>query len=166
MQRAVFFDRDGVINREMGDYVTKKEDFHLLPDAIDCIKLAHKNGFKVILITNQGGIDKKLYDDETLNEIHQVLINECIKNGTTIDDIFYCRHHPIIGNCLCRKPNSIMLEKAIAKYQLNPSQCMMIGDHQRDIDAALKAGVLGLLVQPNKLKIHLLNEQINILLSK
>lgn len=166
MQSAIFFDRDGVINREMGDYVTRKEDFHILPDAIDCIKLAHESGFKVILITNQGGIDKKLYNEKILNEIHQVLISECVKYGTTIDDIYYCRHHPIVGNCLCRKPNSLMLEKAIAKYQLNPSQCIMIGDHQRDMDAAEKSGVRGILVQPNEPKLHLLTKEIKNILSK
>jgi D-glycero-D-manno-heptose 1,7-bisphosphate phosphatase len=166
MQRAVFFDRDGVINREMGDYVTQINDFHILADAIDCIKLAHEHGFKVIVITNQGGIDKGLYDENTLKEIHQKLINECVINGTTIEDIYYCRHHPIVGKCLCRKPESLMIEKAIAKYQLIPSQCIMIGDHQRDIDAAKKAGVFGLLVQPNEPKLHLLKEQIKNILSK
>jgi D-glycero-D-manno-heptose 1,7-bisphosphate phosphatase len=166
MQRAVFFDRDGVINQEMGDYVCHPNDFHILPDALDCIKLAHENGFKAIIITNQGGINKGLYNEQTLTEIHQVLINECVKNGTTIDDIYYCRHHPIVGKCLCRKPESLMLEKAIAKYQLMPSNCIMIGDHQRDMDAALKAGVNGLLVKPNEPKLHLLKEQINAILSK
>jgi D-glycero-D-manno-heptose 1,7-bisphosphate phosphatase len=161
MQKAIFFDRDGVLNREIGDYVCKIDDFEVLPDAVECIKLAKDRGFMAIVITNQGGIDKELYTEIELNSFHEKLQKACREFGTMIDDFYYCKHHPIHGKCLCRKPDSLLLEKAMAKYQIDPDQSLMIGDTQRDIDAANKAGVKGLLIQPNRPKLRLLEEEIN-----
>ena len=160
MQKAIFFDRDGVLNKEIGDYVCKIDDFEILPDAVDCIKLAKSLGYLAIVITNQGGIDKKLYTAEELKTFHQKLQNACVENGTMIDDFYYCPHHPLVGKCLCRKPDSMLLEKAIAKYQIDPSRSLMIGDTSRDMEAAKKAGVHGLLIQPNSAKLRLLEEEI------
>lgn len=160
MQKAIFFDRDGVLNREIGDYVCRIEDFEVLTDSVASIQLAKSHGFKVIIITNQGGIDKDLYTAEELASFHQVLIDACEAAGTEIDDIYFCPHHPIKGKCLCRKPDSLMLEKAIAKHRLDPSKCLMIGDTERDMKAAEKAGVKGLLIQPNTEKLHLLEKEI------
>lgn len=160
MQRAIFFDRDGVLNREIGDYVCKIEDFEILPDSVACIQLAHAHGFKVIIVTNQGGIDKDLYSVEELAQFHQKLIDACEAAGTWIDDIYFCAHHPVKGKCLCRKPESLMLEKALAKHHLDPKQCLMIGDTERDMKAAESAGVRGLLIQPNTEKLRLLENEI------
>lgn len=159
-QKAIFFDRDGVLNREIGDYVCRLEDFEILPDTVASIKLAKENGFMAILITNQGGIEKGLYTHEDLLSFHKVLIDACEKEGVFIDDIYYCPHHPIKGKCLCRKPESGMLEKAIAKYRLHPERCLMIGDTERDMHAAEKAGVKRLLIQPNTEKLRLLENAI------
>lgn len=160
MQRAIFFDRDGVLNREIGDYVCKPEDFEVLEDSAACVKLAKEYGFMAIVITNQGGIDKSLYTHETLLDIHKILQDACIEHGTKIDDFYYCPHHPVKGNCLCRKPDSLMLEKAAAKYNIDKSKSLMIGDTFRDIEAAEKAGVRSLLIQPNSPKLRLLEEEI------
>lgn len=160
MQKAIFFDRDGVLNKEIGDYVCKIEDFEILPDAVDCIKLAKSLGYLAIVITNQGGIGKKLYSAEELESFHLKLQDACIKNGTSIDDFYYCPHHPISSKCLCRKPDSLMLEKAMAKYDIDKNKSLMIGDTTRDIEAAQKAGIKGLLIQPNSNKFRLLEEEI------
>jgi D-glycero-D-manno-heptose 1,7-bisphosphate phosphatase len=160
MQKAIFFDRDGVLNKEIGDYVCKIEDFEILPDAVDCIKLAKSLGFLAIVVTNQGGIVKKLYSAEELDTFHLKLQNACEENGTKIDDFYYCPHHPISSKCLCRKPDSLMLEKAVAKYNIDKTKSFMIGDTSRDIEAAQKAGIHGLLIQPNSNKFHLLEEEI------
>lgn len=160
MDKAIFFDRDGVLNREIGDYVCKIEDFELLPDAVDCIALAREHGFRVIVITNQGGIDKGLYTVDDLHAFHRILTDACAARGLEIDEIFFCSHHPIVGKCLCRKPGSLMLEKAMAKYNIDPERSLMIGDTQRDMDAAAEANVRGLLVQPNSDKISLLKKEI------
>ncbi|HEY1045146.1 MAG TPA: HAD family hydrolase [Bacteroidia bacterium] len=160
-QKAIFFDRDGVLNREIGDYVCKIEDFEILQDSVESIQLAKNNGFKVIIITNQGGIDKGLYTVDELKSFHQLLIDACEKADTVIDDIYFCPHHPIKGKCLCRKPEPGMLEKAIAKHQLNPELCLMIGDTERDMLAAEAAGIKRLLIQPNTPKLRLLEAEIN-----
>jgi D-glycero-D-manno-heptose 1,7-bisphosphate phosphatase len=160
MQRAIFFDRDGVLNREIGDYVCRLEDFEILEDSIDCIRLAKSYGFLVIIITNQGGIDKGLYTHEDLKSFHEKLITACKENDTVIDDIYYCPHHPVKGNCICRKPDSGMLEKAIAKHRIDRNRSLMIGDTFRDIEAATKAGIKSLLIQPNGDKLRLLEEEI------
>lgn len=160
MNKAVFFDRDGVLNKEIGDYICKIEDFQLLPDAVECIAMAKDNGFKVFIITNQGGIDKKRYTHADLATFHQVIIDACAQRGVIIDEIFYCPHHPIVGNCLCRKPGSLMIEKAIAKYQIDPAKSIMFGDTDRDMEAAACCNVLGILVQPNSDKISLLKKEI------
>lgn len=161
MQKAVFFDRDGVLNQEMGDYVTKIQDFHILPDSIESIKYAKDNGFLVFIITNQGGISKGLYNEMDLNLFHENLKNECKKCGTSIDDIYYCKHHPDFGKCLCRKPESLMLEKAISKYNIDVSKSFLIGDNQRDIDSANLVQMKSILIQPNSPKLHLIIEEIN-----
>ncbi len=158
MQAAIFFDRDGILNQEIGDYVTKLEDFKLLPDAGECIKIAKENGFKVFVITNQGGIAKQLYSKETLHSFHQIIQNAC---GNLVDEFFYCPHHHTVGNCICRKPDSLMVEKAIAKYKIDKTKSIMFGDTPRDVEAAEKAGIKGVLVQPNSNKIHLLKELIS-----
>lgn len=159
-ERAIFFDRDGVINKELGDYCTKPEDFLILEDSLATLMLAQTHGFKIILITNQGGIDRALYTHDGLKQMHQKLIDACTEQGIHIDDVYYCPHHPIVGHCLCRKPEGLMLQKAIAKHHLNASKCLMIGDHDRDIEAASMAGVKGIRIQPNAPKYHLLKEEI------
>lgn len=161
MQSAIFFDRDGVLNREIGDYVTKLEDFEVLEDAVACVKLAKDNGFLTIVITNQGGIGKGFYSHTELSQFHSKLQDACVKSGTMIDDFYYCPHHPISGNCLCRKPDSLMLEKAVAKYQIDKKSSLMIGDTLRDIQAAEKAGIRSIQVQPNSFKLRLLEEEIH-----
>ena len=161
MQKAIFFDRDGVLNKEIGDYVCQIDDFEILEDAVDCIKLAKSNGFLAIVVTNQGGIDKKLYSAEALRSFHQKLQDACLAQGTAIDDFYYCPHHPIEGQCLCRKPDSLMLEKAVAKYQIDKNKSLMIGDTSRDIEAAKKAGIHGLLIQPNSNKFRLLKAELD-----
>jgi len=160
MEKAIFFDRDGVINREIGNYVCKLEDFELLPDAIECISIARENGFRGFVITNQGGIQKGLYTESDLHSFHQVLKEKCLEKGLSIDEIFYCPHHPVAGNCICRKPDSLMLEKAVAKYRINVEDSVMFGDTERDMEAAKKVNIRGILVQPNEDKISLLKKEI------
>ena len=166
LHKAIFFDRDGVLNREIGDYVCRIHDFEILPDAVDCIRLAKENGFLAIVITNQGGIDKKLYSREDLESFHQKLQVECRKRGTEIDDFYYCPHHPVAGKCLCRKPDSLMLEKAMAKYKIDKTLSLMIGDTDRDMEAAAKAGIKSLRVQPNSEKFRLLEKEIELINNK
>ncbi len=149
--KAIFLDRDGVVNQEIGDYVCKLEDFTIVPGLCESLKKLADKGYLLIVITNQGGLAKKLYIEETLNAMHQIFADELEKYGASISEFYYCQHHPQYnGNCICRKPDSGMLEKAIARFSIDPLQSYMIGDKQRDVDAAEKVGVKGILIESNE----------------
>jgi len=149
MSKAVFLDRDGVINKELGHYCEKVEDFEILQDVGKAIKVLKEAGFLVIIISNQGGIAKVLYTEDDVNAMHKKLCDYLSNFGTTIDDFYFCPHHDSISKCLCRKPNSLMIEKAMAVYDINPAQSYMIGDGKRDIEAAERAGIKGILIESN-----------------
>lgn len=150
MNKAIFIDRDGVINNDEGlYYIYKKTDFKLNESIAENIALLSKAGFLVIIISNQGGIGKGLYTKKDTEILHQILINEVNKAGGKIDEIYYCPHHEESGKCLCRKPNSLMIEKAIARFNIDIKSSFLIGDGKRDIEAANKAGIEGILVPKN-----------------
>lgn len=149
MKKALFLDRDGIINTELGDYIMRFEDFEIHPPLIPFLKEAKSRGFLTIIITNQGGIAKELYGHDLVAQCHSFLQAELSKENLDFNAIYYCPHHPQSGNCLCRKPSGLLIEKAIARFELDKSQCLMIGDKQRDVDAAQHAGISGYLLPPN-----------------
>lgn len=149
--KAVFLDRDGVLNHELGDYVCKMEDFHILEHNFDVLKDLYDKGYLLIVITNQGGLAKGWYNEGTLAKMHKKLKDDYAANGVEITEFYYCRHHPMYnGNCLCRKPGSMMLEKAIARFNINKSKSYFIGDKETDVIAGQKAGVTGILITPDQ----------------
>lgn len=149
--KAVFLDRDGVLNKEMGDYVCKVEDFHVLEYNFAPLKELQDRGYLLIVATNQGGIAKGWYTEETLAEMHNILRKKYADQGVEFADMYYCNHHPdFTGLCLCRKPGSKMLEDGIEKFNLDPSQSYFIGDRDRDMMAAEKAGVNGILIDSDQ----------------
>jgi D-glycero-D-manno-heptose 1,7-bisphosphate phosphatase len=149
MKKAVFLDRDGVLNKERGEYTYKTVDFEWVPDAIKALKLLNENGFELIIISNQGGVSKNLYTKTDIFNIENAIKQPLEKYGINILDTFYCPHHDAIEKCLCRKPKSLMLEKAIAKHNIDPEQSYFIGDSDRDMIAGQQVGVKGILMQPN-----------------
>lgn len=147
---AILLDRDGVINHDPGDYTTCLEEFQILPTVLATLQTWKKAGFKLILITNQGGIAKGRYDHDAVDRIHAHLKECCSDAGAPLDDIFYSPHHPDFGQSLSRKPGSLMVERALARHGLDPDRCWMFGDKARDINCALGAGVKrGVLIEPN-----------------
>lgn len=142
-QKCVFLDRDGVLNRERGDYTYKLDDFEVLPGVPEALALLKENGFLLIVVTNQAGVAKGLYQREDVLACHQKLQEAC---QTLIDAIYYAPHHPDFSESLSRKPDSLMLERAIAKYHIDPAHSWMVGDSLRDLEAADKAGVKAVLV--------------------
>ena len=128
MRAAIFLDRDGVINHDPGDYTKSLAEFSLLPTFLTAMKSLKSKGFEVVVITNQGGIAKGLYSHEDVEEIHTFLKQSCEANGTPILDVFYAPHHPDFGASLSRKPRSLMIERALAKHNLDPARSWMIGD--------------------------------------
>lgn len=149
MQKAVFLDRDGIINKELGDYVTQLNDFEILPHVTECLNLLQEAGFLLIVITNQGGIAKGLYTHDELHKMHHFFLNYVGSKNIAITEIFYCPHHPDYTNCLCRKPKSLLVEKAISKYEIDVNKSFFIGDKDRDMQAANAVGVKGILVPSN-----------------
>lgn len=148
-RKAIFLDRDGVINHDPGDYTRNIGEFHILPTVIPALKELQKKGFLLILITNQGGIGKGLYTHEDVAEIHRFFRKTCADAGVEITEIYYSPHHESTGKSLSRKPGCLMVERAIGRYDIAPERSYMIGDKQRDLDCAAGAGVKGVLIPTN-----------------
>ena len=147
--KAIFLDRDGVINHDPGDYTRSLEEFNILPTVFETLKKLDEAGYLLVLITNQGGIAKGLYSHDDVNEIHTYLMEKCIEHGFRLTDVYYSPHHPNFGESLSRKPGSLMIEKACAKYDIDPAKSWMVGDKVRDLEAGEGAGVKGVLLTVN-----------------
>lgn len=149
--KAIFLDRDGVLNHEIYDYICTVEDFEVLEYQIPPLKKLYDEGYMLIVITNQGGIAQKRYTVETLNEMHRILFEKYEAQGAKFTHAYYCPHHPTVdGDCPCRKPKPGMILEAIATYNIDPKQSIMIGDKLRDVEAADAAGVKGILIAPDE----------------
>jgi D-glycero-D-manno-heptose 1,7-bisphosphate phosphatase len=147
--KAIFLDRDGVINHDPGDYTKSIEEFTILPTVMEALNALQVAGYKLILITNQGGIAKGLYDHDAVKTIHDYFVSQCAEQGIEITDIFYSPHHPDYGESLTRKPGGLMIEKACAKHAIDPKQSWMVGDKLRDVQAGESAGVTGIQIPVN-----------------
>lgn len=138
MQKAVFLDRDGVLNEEIGDYVYRLEDFKIVPGILDVLQELKAAGFLLIVATNQAGITKGRYTREDMRRMHDYFQQE---SGHLIDHFYFAANHPVFSESLLRKPDSLMWEKAIAKYNIDPSASWMVGDKERDLIPAQKLGI-------------------------
>jgi len=147
--KALFLDRDGIINKERGDYTWLPEQFEFTQNLFPFLRKMQDEGYVLIVITNQGGIEKGLYTKEDVDTLHNYMTKELSEKGIEILDVFYCPHHDIYEKCLCRKPGSLLIEKALAAYNLDPEKSLMLGDRQRDVDSALAAGVKGQVIPSN-----------------
>lgn len=147
MDKAIFLDRDGVINKERGEYTYKVSDFEILIGVKDALAQFRRRGFLNIIITNQAGISRGLYSIEDMQACHTYLLQEC---KGLIDDIYYCPWHPDVSNSLMRKPDSVMLERALAKYNIGIEESWMVGDKERDVAAGKKTGLKTCLIENTK----------------
>ncbi|HTB07813.1 MAG TPA: HAD family hydrolase [Bacteroidia bacterium] len=149
MNKAVLLDRDGVLNKEREAYNFQLEDFEILPDVAPALKLLREKGYLLIVISNQGGIGKGMFTVADVEKMHGKLNNYLKEHGLHLDEIYYCTHHPETGNCICRKPDSELVEKALARFDIDPAQSYFIGDKERDVMAGKKVGVEGILIPSN-----------------
>lgn len=147
--KAIFLDRDGVINLDVLNYTWRIEDFKILDGVFEACEIFCKAGYLLIIITNQGGIARGMYSHHDVAQLHRHLKQLFTAKHIPIQNIYYCPHHESTGRCLCRKPGSLMVEKAIARYDIDPATSFMIGDRDRDIQAAESTGVKGILVEVN-----------------
>ena len=141
--KAVFLDRDGVLNDEIGDYVWELDQFVVSAGVPESLAQLKQAGYYLIVVTNQAGIAKKLYTAADVHACHAKLQATC---GHLIDAFYFAPAHPTVSESLLRKPDSLMLEKALARFHLDPAQCWMVGDRYRDMEAGMKAGVRGIMV--------------------
>ncbi|AYL96290.1 D-glycero-alpha-D-manno-heptose-1,7-bisphosphate 7-phosphatase [Mucilaginibacter celer] len=148
--KAVFLDRDGVLNHEMGDYIRRFEDFKVL-DNFDALKTLQDRGYMLLVATNQGGLAKGWYTEEELAKMHNHLKQVYQDHGVEITDFFYCPHHPnFTGDCDCRKPKPGLLLQGIEKYNIDSSKSYFIGDRERDVEAGTAAGIKGILIDSDQ----------------
>ncbi len=145
--RAIFFDRDGVLNVERGTYTFNLNDFAIVPGALHLLKELKSRQFRLIVVTNQAGISLGLYTREQMNECHKFLQE---KSGNIIDAFYYAPAHPTISNSLSRKPGSLMFERAISRYHLDPEKCWMVGDREKDLIPARKLGIKTIFFSKNQ----------------
>ncbi len=161
-QKAIFLDRDGTINKYVG-FLTKPEQFELLPGSAEAIKNINKSGFLAIVVTNQPVIARGDCTWEELLQIHDKMETELGKEGAFLDAIYICPHHKDKGfvgerpdykfDCDCRKPKPGLLLKAAVDYNIDLSKSCMIGDSERDIEAGRNAGCYrNIIVEKNKIK--------------
>ena len=142
MSKAAFLDRDGVINQKApidGEYITRWEEFKVLPGVVEAIALLHRAGFHVIVVSNQRCVAKGLLTAAELDSMHQRMCDELATLGASIDAVYYCPHDDE-PPCGCRKPQPGMLFAAATEFKIDLPSSWMIGDSEKDIEAGKKAG--------------------------
>ena len=138
MSKCIFLDRDGVINEDNPNYTFRVESFKILPQVIEALKLLKSNGFFLVVVTNQSGIAQGLYTQNQMQQCHDFFQQQ---SGEVIDHFYFSPDHPTVSASLSRKPNTLMFEKAIAKFDIDVSQSWMVGDRGRDIVPARRLGI-------------------------
>ncbi len=146
--KAIFLDRDGVINRKRDDYVKSINELEIFPEVGDSIWKLKKLGFLVIVITNQSVINRGIITNQELEKIHTAIQRNLEKKHCNIDKFYFCPHSPD-ENCNCRKPKSGLILRAIEDFTINTSNSWMIGDCMTDIQAGEKVGCKTILLKEN-----------------
>ena len=156
--KVLFLDRDGTINRDIGTYVTTREQFELIDGADRAIALARQAGYQIVIITNQAGIAKGIVTPEQVEDIHLYLNELLAQSGGSFDHSYYCPTHPDYPHpeydrfAWCRKPETGMVDQAVADYcaagfEVDKSCSFFIGDKTVDVECGLRAGLRPVLVR-------------------
>lgn len=144
--RAVFIDRDGTISEEVG-YVNHPTRYRVFPFAGEAVRLLNEAGWLAILVTNQAGVARGYFKEDLIGEVHSILETEIARAGAKLDAIFYCPHHPSVGeppyrqDCECRKPKPGLIHEAARRFKIDLKDSWMIGDRHSDIQLARRAGL-------------------------
>jgi len=159
---AVFLDRDGTLNEEVG-YLDCLERLKLFPDCARAIRLINESGMKAVVTTNQSGIARGYFTEAVVEMLHHHIQKLLQGKGAQIDRFYYCPHHPTEGLglyrtvCACRKPGAGMLQRAAEEMNLDLSRSYLIGDMPTDIEAAARAGVKSVLIQRGSVSVRIQN---------
>jgi D-glycero-D-manno-heptose 1,7-bisphosphate phosphatase len=151
MRRAVFLDRDGTINREK-DYLHRIDEFEFIPGSPEAVRLLNQAGFLVVVVSNQSGVGRGYYTEEDVEQLHRHIAAQLAAGSARVDAWFYCPHHPqgkgsYALACRCRKPLPGMLHEAAARYAIDLTASVMIGDKLVDLEAGIAAGCRPILVR-------------------
>lgn len=144
MNKAIFLDRDGTINVDYG-YVHEIDKLDFIPGVIDGLKLLEKKGYLLIIVTNQSGIGRGMFDIKTYNKFNNYMLSKLEKEGIHITDVFMCPHTDE-EKCECRKPKLKMFYDAIKKYDIDLTKSYAIGDKTRDLSLCNKENITGILI--------------------
>lgn len=141
MNKALFIDRDGVINVDKV-HIYQKEDFEFTDGIFDLCRRYSDKGYIILIITNQAGIAKGLYTEEDFKKLTQWMTEQFRDRGIIISKVYHCPHHPDIdGPCQCRKPAPGMILQGVKDFDLDISECVLIGDMDSDLEAGRRAGI-------------------------
>jgi D-glycero-D-manno-heptose 1,7-bisphosphate phosphatase len=144
-RRAVFMDRDGTISEEVG-YVNHPSRFRVFPYSADAVRTLNAKGWLAILVTNQAGVARGYFTEEMITAVHELLHESLAAGGARLDAIYYCAHHPTVGeppyrfDCDCRKPQPGLILRAAERFDIDLSESWMVGDRYSDIELAHNAG--------------------------
>jgi len=158
--KAIFLDRDGVINYNRNDYVKSWEEFKFIPGAKKAIKKINQTDKLLIIITNQSPIGRGILTHEKLDELHDLMLSELSEAGCHIDAIYYCPHHPN-DKCDCRKPKPGLILSAAKDFNIDLEASWMIGDSESDLEAGKAVGCKTIKVTLKKPLIKIINEILN-----
>ncbi len=145
-RRAVFIDRDGTISEEIG-YVNHPSRYRVFPYSAEAVRLLNAAGWLAILITNQAGVARGYFAESVIADVHGLLASELETGGARLDAIYYCPHHPTVGeppyrlDCDCRKPRPGLVRRAAAAFDIDTAASWMVGDRYGDVEFARNAGV-------------------------
>jgi D-glycero-D-manno-heptose 1,7-bisphosphate phosphatase len=151
VNRAVFIDRDGTISEEVG-YINHLSRFRLFPYSAAAIKQLHENNYLAIVVTNQAGVARGYFSEDMVQNIHKRMRDDLEASGAALDAIYYCAHHPSLGeppyrlDCDCRKPKAGLLLRAARDFDIDLANSWMVGDRYSDVKLASNAGVKSALV--------------------
>lgn len=145
-RRAVFIDRDGTLSEEVG-YINHPSRFRLFPYAAEAIKNLNDKGWLAVVTTNQAGVARGYFSEEMISNVHQAMTRDLESEGARLDAIYYCAHHPSVGeppylfDCDCRKPKPGLITRAAVDFEIALNDSWMVGDRYSDIELARNAGV-------------------------
>lgn len=147
--RYVILDRDGVINHDSDEFIKTPEEWLPLPGSLEAISLLNQHHYQVVVISNQSGIARGLFDHDILERIHCKMHDLTQDCGGHIAAVYFCPHGPH-DHCYCRKPNSGLFERFAQDFQVNLHGLYAVGDSLRDLQAAVSVGAAPILVKTGK----------------
>ena len=145
-RHAVFIDRDGTISDEVG-YVNHPTRYRVFPYSAEAVRLLNEAGWLAILVTNQAGVARGYFAEEMIAAVHNLLAQELERGGARLDAVYYCPHHPSVGeppyrfDCDCRKPKPGLIRRAAEEFEIDLAGSWMVGDRYSDTELARNAGV-------------------------